>query len=58
MILTAFLDSETINRCIQAGAKGYMIKHVERTDLKRSIRDVARGEAVLIAVHTPWSSSA
>ena len=47
IILTAFLDSETINRCIQAGAQGYMIKDVERTDLKRSIRDVAHGEAVL-----------
>lgn len=47
IILTAFLDSETINRCIQAGARGFMIKDVERTDLKRSIRDVARGEAFL-----------
>ncbi|MDB5075432.1 MAG: two-component response regulator [Chloroflexi bacterium] len=47
IILTAFLDSDTINRCIQAGAKGYVIKDVERTDLKRSIRDVAQGEAFL-----------
>jgi len=53
IILTAFLDSDTINRCIQAGAKGYVIKDVERTDLKRSIRDVANGEAVLDRkVHT------
>ena len=47
IILTAFLDSDTINRCIQAGARGFVIKDVERTDLKRSIRDVARGEAYL-----------
>jgi DNA-binding NarL/FixJ family response regulator len=53
IILTAFLDSDTINRCIQAGAKGYVIKDVERTDLKRSIRDVAHGEAFLDRkVHT------
>jgi two-component system response regulator DevR len=53
IILTAFLDSDTINRCIQAGAKGYVIKDVERTDLKRSIRDVAQGEAFLDRkVHT------
>jgi DNA-binding NarL/FixJ family response regulator len=53
IILTAFLDSETINRCIQAGAKGYVIKDVERTDLKRSIRDVAQGQAFLDRkVHT------
>jgi two-component system, NarL family, response regulator DevR len=47
IILTAFLDSDTINRCIQAGAKGYVLKDVERTDLTRSIRDVAHGEAFL-----------
>lgn len=47
IILTAFLDSDTINRCIQAGAKGYVVKDVERTDLKESIRGVARGEAFL-----------
>ncbi len=47
IILTAFLDSDTINRCIQAGAKGYVVKDVERTDLKQSIRDVARGAAFL-----------
>ena len=47
IILTAFLDSETINRCIQAGATGYVVKDVERTDLKESIRGVARGEAFL-----------
>ncbi len=53
IVLTAFLDSDTINRCLQAGARGYVIKDVERTDLKRSIRDVARGEAFLDRkVHT------
>jgi DNA-binding NarL/FixJ family response regulator len=47
IILTAFLDSDTINRCIQAGAKGYVVKDIERTDLNLSIRGVARGEAFL-----------
>jgi DNA-binding NarL/FixJ family response regulator len=47
IMLTAYLDSDTINRCIQAGARGYVLKDVERTDLTRSIRDVALGEAVL-----------
>jgi two-component system NarL family response regulator len=47
IILTAYLDSDTIYRCIEAGAKGYVIKDVERLDLKRKIRAVARGEAVL-----------
>lgn len=47
IMLTAFLDSDTIYKCIQAGAKGYVIKDVERLDLKRKIRAVARGESVL-----------
>jgi two-component system, NarL family, response regulator DevR len=47
IILTAFLDSDTINRCILAGAKGYVVKDVERTDLNLSIREVAQGEAFL-----------
>jgi two-component system NarL family response regulator len=47
IILTAYLDSDTIYRCIEVGAKGYVIKDVERLDLKRKIRAVARGEAVL-----------
>jgi two-component system, NarL family, response regulator DevR len=47
IILTAFLDSDTINRCILAGAKGYVVKDIERTDLNLSIRDVAHGEAFL-----------
>jgi DNA-binding NarL/FixJ family response regulator len=53
IMLTAYLDADTINRCLQAGARGYVIKDVERTDLTRSIRDVALGEAVLDRkVHT------
>lgn len=47
IILTAFLDSDTIYSCIQAGAKGYVVKDVEHGDLKRKIRAVARGEGVL-----------
>jgi len=47
IILTAFLDSDMIYRCIQAGAKGYVVKDVERADLKRKIRAAAHGEGVL-----------
>ncbi len=47
IILTAFLDSDMIYRCIQAGAKGYVVKDIERADLKRKIRAAARGEGVL-----------
>jgi len=47
IILTAFLDGDTIYSCIQAGAKGYVVKDVEHGDLKRKIRAAARGEGVL-----------
>ena len=32
---------------IQAGARGFIVKDIERFDLKRSIRAVARGEAAI-----------
>ncbi|MBV8694046.1 MAG: response regulator transcription factor [Ktedonobacteraceae bacterium] len=47
LILTTFTDENLIAQCIQAGARGYIIKDIERLDLKRSIRAVARGEAAI-----------
>jgi len=47
IILTTFTDENLIARCIQAGARGYIVKDIERFDLKRSIRAVARGEAAI-----------
>jgi DNA-binding NarL/FixJ family response regulator len=47
IILTTFTDEDLIAQCIQAGARGFIVKDVERFDLKRSIRAVARGEAVI-----------
>jgi DNA-binding NarL/FixJ family response regulator len=47
IILTTFTDENLIAHCIQAGARGFIIKDIERFDLKRSIRAVARGEAAL-----------
>ncbi len=47
IILTTFTDEQLIAQCVQAGARGYIVKDVESVDLKRSIRAVARGEAVL-----------
>ncbi|HEY3992262.1 MAG TPA: response regulator transcription factor [Ktedonobacteraceae bacterium] len=45
IILTTFTDEDLVTRCIRAGARGFLVKDVERFDLKRSIRAVARGEA-------------
>lgn len=47
IILTTFTDEQIIAQCIQAGAKGFILKDVERFDLKRAIRAVARGEAAI-----------
>ena len=47
IILTTFTDESLIAQCIQAGARGFIIKDIERFDLKRSIRAVARGEAAI-----------
>ena len=49
IILTTFTDEQLVMQCIHAGAKGFIIKDIERFDLKRSIRAVARGEAVIDA---------
>ncbi len=47
IILTTFTDESLIAQSIQAGARGFIVKDVERFDLKRSIRSVARGEAAI-----------
>lgn len=47
IILTTFTDEQLVAQCVQAGARGYIVKDIERFDLKRSIRAVARGEAAI-----------
>jgi two-component system, NarL family, response regulator DevR len=47
IILTTFTDESLVAQCIKAGARGFIVKDIERFDLKRSIRAVARGEAAI-----------
>jgi len=47
IILTTFTDESLVEQCIKAGARGFIVKDIERFDLKRSIRAVARGEAAI-----------
>lgn len=47
IFLTTFSDETLIAQCIQAGARGFIVKDIERFDLKRSIRVVARGDAAI-----------
>lgn len=47
IFVTTYTDETLIAQCIQAGARGFIVKDIERFDLKRSIRAVARGEAAI-----------
>jgi two-component system response regulator DevR len=47
VILTTYTDPDLVEECIQAGARGYVVKDVEQFSLKESIRAVYRGQAVL-----------
>jgi DNA-binding NarL/FixJ family response regulator len=47
VILTTYTDPDLVQECIEAGARGYVVKDVERFSLKESIRAVFRGQAVL-----------
>ena len=47
LALTTYDDPDLVDRCIQAGVTGYVVKDVEQFELKRSIRLVARGEAAI-----------
>lgn len=48
IILTAYAEQEeSIVQAMMAGAKGFLIKNVEISELKRAIRAVVRGETVL-----------
>lgn len=47
LILTSFASDEVIHSCLAAGARGYLTKSIETTDLPRAVRAVARGESIL-----------
>jgi DNA-binding NarL/FixJ family response regulator len=43
LIVSTYSDDQLIEECIKAGAKGYIIKDIERFSLKESIRAVHGG---------------
>lgn len=47
IILTAISSGHEVLECIDAGAKGYVLKDVDVYELTRTIRAIHRGEAVL-----------
>src|ERR1700736_4878563 len=47
IILTVYSDDALVEESVRAGARGYIIKDIERFELKQAIRAVCRGEAVV-----------
>jgi DNA-binding NarL/FixJ family response regulator len=47
IILSSYTDDELVEECVQAGARGYVVKDIERFSLSESIRAVHGGQAVL-----------
>jgi DNA-binding NarL/FixJ family response regulator len=47
LMVSSYSDDELVQQCIRAGAKGYVIKDIERFTLKQSIRAVHRGEGAV-----------
>jgi DNA-binding NarL/FixJ family response regulator len=47
LILTSFADEQKVREAIQAGAIGYLLKDVLRTDLLRALRAAAAGRPTL-----------
>jgi two-component system response regulator DevR len=45
LILTTFLDEQLVVEAVHAGARGYVVKDVDTTELVRAIRSIYRGES-------------
>lgn len=49
LMLTSFDDDDAIAASLLAGARGYLLKNVSRTDLLRAVRQVSAGATLLDA---------
>jgi len=45
LVLTTFLDEELVVRAVHAGARGYVVKDVDTTELVRAIRAISAGDS-------------
>ena len=46
LVLTMFRDDASIFAALRAGARGYVLKDADRSELLRAVRAVGRGEAI------------
>jgi two-component system, NarL family, response regulator DevR len=49
LVLTTFAEDRLVVEAVQAGARGYVVKDVDTTELVRAIRSVSRGESAFDA---------
>ncbi|HEY4004802.1 MAG TPA: response regulator transcription factor [Pseudonocardia sp.] len=49
LVLTTFAEDRLVVEAVQAGARGYVVKDVDTTELVRAIRAVSRGESAFDA---------
>lgn len=49
LVLTTFLDEHLVVQAVHAGARGYVVKDVDTTELVRAIRAVSLGESAFDA---------
>jgi two-component system response regulator DevR len=47
LILTAFIDRNLVNACLQAGARGYLLKDAENLHLREHLLSAVEGHAAL-----------
>jgi two-component system response regulator DevR len=47
LILTAFFNHELVNACLQAGARGYLLKDANKLNLEEQLLQVARGHSAM-----------
>jgi len=47
LIVSTYSDDQLVHECIQAGARGYVVKDIERFALKQSIWAVHRGDGAV-----------
>jgi DNA-binding NarL/FixJ family response regulator len=46
LVVTLFADDESVFTALRAGARGYILKDADETEMIRAIRAVAQGEAI------------
>ena len=58
LMISTYSDQQLVEECIKAGAKGYVVKDIERFTLKESIRAIHAGGGAVSPPSRPQFSTA